>query len=144
MSETDVDETVQKGSGRKDQGLCRKRFAKVGFHAGDPVAFNQNFLNRGLFDQEVFLILHSLFHPKAVMLSVHLGPGGANGWPFGGIELAELNPGFICCHGHLATEGIDLFDEMALGKPTDSGIAGHITHLIDVLCDEKGRVPHSS
>jgi hypothetical protein len=33
---------------------------------------------------------------------------------------------------HLATEGIDLFDQMAFAYPADRGVAGHLTNVIKI------------
>ncbi len=106
------------------------------------LSLDQDLFNRGLLHEEIFLILNRLFHPKAIVLAVDLGPRRPDGRPFSGIELPELDACFVRRPGHLSAQGVDFLDQMAFGQSADGRIAGHVTDLIDILGDEKGWMAH--
>jgi hypothetical protein len=72
-----------------------------------------------------------------------LGPGALDSQTFFCIQAPELNACLVCVLGHLSAEGVDLFNQVSLGKTTDSRVAAHGSNVIEVDSEEKGGVAHA-
>ena len=89
-------------------------------------------LHRRLLEREVWLTLEGLLHPEHVELLVGLGPRHLDGRALAGIEHPDLDEGAVDGAGHLAAEGIELADDVALGRAADRGVAGHQRDGVEV------------
>ncbi len=90
-----------------------------------PSVGHFDLLNKGLFGDEIFLLLKDLLHSFSVEQPIGLGSGRPHCRSFFGVEPSELYPCGIDVFGHLATQGVDFPDKMPLGQTSNSRIAGH-------------------
>ena len=67
-------------------------------------------------------------HPLPVRLLVGLRPRRPDRRPAAPVEHLELDPGRVDRQAHQAAERVDLADEVALGRPANRRIAGHVRH----------------
>src|SRR5512136_1294728 len=112
----------------------------MGSYARDLIPTNEDVFHGCLFEEKVFLCLDILSHPEPVGLAVHLSSGGADSRPSCRIELAKLYSCFVRRLRHFTAQGVDLLYQMTLCQSTDCRVAGHVSDLIDVLSNEKGRM----
>ena len=73
----------------------------------------------------------------AVKHPVCLRSSRAHCWSFSRVEPAELDAGPVCRLGHNAAQGIDFFDDVSFADTPNSGVAGHLSHGFDSVCDQK-------
>ncbi len=100
-------------------------------------------LDQRLLEVEVGLSLQDVLHGGAVEPLVALGPGRLHGRPLAGVQHADLDEGLVGDLAHLAAEGVDLADEVALGRAADGGVAGHEGDVLQVHAEEEGPAPHA-
>ena len=80
---------------------------------------------------------------QAVPATVCLGPRRANRWTLPAVQQPELYSGLIDPQGHLPAQSIDLAYELALGKPPDRGVTGHLRNGVQIGGKEEGRKPQA-
>ena len=68
---------------------------------------------------------------------VCLRPSRTHRWSFSGVKPAKLDTGPVCRLGHDAAQGIDFFNDMPFADTPNSGVAGHLSHGFDGVCDQK-------
>ena len=86
----------------------------------------------GLLHPQVFLQFQGVLHDLLVLPPVGLGPQGPDGGALAPVQGAVLDAGPVRRPGHLAAQGVQLPDQMALSGAADGGIAGHVTHRVQV------------
>ncbi|OPY91975.1 MAG: hypothetical protein A4E73_01609 [Syntrophaceae bacterium PtaU1.Bin231] len=82
-------------------------------------------------------------HGQAVELLVALDAGGLHGGALGGVEQAEVHGGAVGDPAHLAAQGVDLLDKLALGEAADRGVAGHERDRIEIDVEEDRLAAHA-
>ncbi len=91
---------------------------------------------------EVLLLLQDGLHGQTVELLVALEAGGLDGRAFGGVQEAEVDGGLVGDPAHLAAQGVDLLDELALGKTPDGGVAGHQRDGVEIDVEQERLAAH--
>ena len=141
--QADMDLAVQKSSRRQHHGFGAKRDADLRHRAHDPIALQQQIINRLLKQAQVGLVFQHAPDRGFVQNPVRLGAGGAHGRAFAGIENTELDAGLVSSQGHRATQGVHLFDQMALANPANRRVATHLPQGFDVVGQQQGFAPHA-
>jgi hypothetical protein len=95
------------------------------------------FLDQRLLQVKVGLSFQDVFHACTVESLVGLRSGGLNGWPFPRVQHPDLDEGLVGDLAHLAAEGVDLADEVALGRSADRGVAGHEGDVLQVHAEQE-------
>ena len=75
-------------------------------------------------------LLQGVLHAHVVGHAVSLHSLGVDGGTLTQIQGAALYGHGVGTLAHLSAQGVDLVDQMSLGRPADGGIAGHIGDLI--------------
>ena len=83
-----------------------------------------------------------MLHLFLIFPAVRLGPEVPDGGAFSLVEHPILDAGAVRTAGHLAAQGVQLPDQMSLAGAADGGIAGHITHCVQVDREAHGPQPH--
>jgi len=87
--------------------------------------------------------MNSLKHPPLIEKAIHLGSAASHSQPLARVEVLELDRRLIGSKGHLATQGINLPNQVPLSLPPDRGIAGHPADASRNQRDEQGPSPQS-
>ena len=90
-----------------------------------------------------FTPIENAAHIGAIGHPVGLGPGGVDGGALPPVEHPELQAGLVGGAAHLAPQGVDLPDQLALGRPADRGVAGHVAHPVQTGADAQGPGPQA-
>ncbi len=92
---------------------------------------------------DTWFLLQMGLHSQAIGLFVALDPGAPNRRTFGGIEQSELNAGLVRQTAHKATQGVDLFDQVAFGQPPYGGVAGHVGNGVQIQIKNQDLQTHT-
>ena len=84
-----------------------------------------------------------LLHGAGVGLAVGLGPGTPDRGAFAPVEEAVLDGRAVGDAGHLAAEGVDLADDLALGQAADGRVARHGGNRVGPQGDQGGGGPEA-
>ena len=117
----------QVGAGGDDGGPDPVPPAHGGGDGGDPAVFVH--LDGGdlpLAEEEAGGGLHLLLHVAVVGGAVGLDPEAVDGGAFALVEHPALEHGGVGGPGHLAAQGVQFPDQVALGGAADGGVAGHV------------------
>lgn len=123
--------------GRADAAHAPLRGSARGFGVPDKA------LDVGLEEHQVGLRLQFMPHEAAVGVLVALGAEGADGRALAGVQLTNLDLGAVGIAAHLAAEGVDFADEVALGRAADGGVAGHLGDGAEAGAQEGGAAAHA-
>ena len=82
-------------------------------------------------------------HPALVGIFVDLGAESPHRRPLARIEPPDLEVSRVGRPPHLAAQGIDLLDQMALGGAADRGIAGHPGDVAQIQEDQPRAGAHA-
>ncbi len=104
-----------------------------GRHTRDAVTVHQKVRHVSLMELHPGHRLQLTLHPELIGLLVALGPRRPDGRAFRGIQHAPLDAGGVRVQAHHPAEGIDFPDHVALGKPANRRIAGHLRDRVEVL-----------
>jgi hypothetical protein len=113
-----------------------------GFDTGNPAIGEQDFVNNGLADLKIFLILQYPLHSQPVEEPVCLGTGGADCRTLTGIQPAELDTGGINILCHFPAQGINFLNQMPLGKAANGRVAGHGTNGVCIYNTDQSFAAH--
>jgi len=133
-----VQQTAQEGARGQHDGPSGKGPAALAPDAGHLVAVDEDFGHRFLEAPQVRLPADDLLHGLGVGAAVALGPGALDGWPLAAVQEPVLDGGPVGGAGHLAAEGVDLADHLALGLPADGRVARHLGDSVETDGDERG------
>ncbi len=114
----------------------------MGDHAGDGPVLRQDVHHLRLLDPQVLLALQGVLHDLLVLPPVGLGPQGPDGRTLPPVEQPVLDTGPVRRLSHLAPQGIQLPDQVALAGAPDGGVAGHVAHRIQVDGEAQGAHAH--
>src|SRR5579883_181746 len=139
---------IHKGSSGQHDGLCAV-FPALG---GDDAAHYGAAIRSGFTEEagdgcllqiKPGLGFEGKLHCQTIGLLVALRPQCLYGWSFAGVEHANLDEGAVGIARRFATQGVDLAQEMPLGRSSHRGITGHERNTIEVHGDEQGRAAHA-
>ncbi|MNX18811.1 hypothetical protein D3C86_487170 [compost metagenome] len=116
---------TQEGSGGQDGGAGFDRRAVGAAQEHAAVGRGLHAFDQGLVDGQVCLVGEHVLHGERVLLLVGLGAQGLDSGTLGRVEDLDLDGGAVGDPGHLASEGVDLTDQVALGGAADGGVARH-------------------
>ena len=71
-----------------------------------------------------------------------MGPQGVDRRALASVEHPVLDAGPVCSPAHLAAQGIQLPDQVALAGAADGRVAGHIAHSVQVDGENNGLQAH--
>ena len=95
--------------------------------AGEP-----DLRHLSLADRQVFLPLQRVLHDLLVQPPVRLGPEAVDGGTLAPVQKAVLDAGPVGGLPHLAPQGVQFPDQMALPGAADGRVAGHVPHRIQI------------
>ncbi|GHO68481.1 hypothetical protein KSC_073730 [Ktedonobacter sp. SOSP1-52] len=78
------------------------------------------------------MALQHKLHRQTVGLLITLRAQGLNRWPLTGIQQAHLDKGAVGIAPDLAAKGINLLDQVSLGRSTHRRVTGHQGHAIQI------------
>ena len=142
MDVADVDEPAEEGPRRDDHRPAAVEDAGLIDDAADPAVLHDEALHQTLPQVEPLFPLHDGLHGEAVALLVALEAGGLDGRSFGGVQETEVDGGLVGDPAHLAAQGVDLLDELALGEPPDRGVAGHERDGVEIDVEQERLAAH--
>ena len=85
-----------------------------------------------LTDRQILLVFQDLAHGFGIFGFVSLCAQRMDCGTFGYIEHLGLDKGLVNILAHLAAQGVDFPDQMALGRTAYMGIAGHHGDAVDI------------
>ena len=97
----------------------------------------------GLLDADIRLPLQNRLHLGSVLLLIALGPGRPDRRATTGIQQPKLDTHGIGHFTHHAPEGVDLANQVPLGNPPNSRIAGHLRNQVRIHCDHRSPQAHA-
>ncbi len=121
-----MDEPAQEGAGGEHHGAGAEAAAVSGYDSVNPIAVDDQVLDRRLDHFEIWRGADGRLHRLAVELAVGLGARALNGRAFAPVEHAELDAGGIGDPAHQAVQRVDLAHQMALAEAANGRIAGHL------------------
>ena len=129
------DGAVQKCAGGDDHGLCVINRTQTSLNSGNRTVFCKNLNNLCLFQFQIFLLFQGVLHVFLVAAAVRLGPEGMDRGALAFVQHPILDAAVVRRQPHFAAQGIQLPDQMALAGAANGGVAGHITHGIQIDCE---------
>jgi len=114
----------------------------VGDHSGHRAALREDLHHLGLLHPQVLLKLQGVLHHLLVLPPVRLGPQGPDRGALPPVQDAVLDTGPVGSPAHLAPQGVQFPDQVALSGTADGRVAGHIAHRIQVNGEAQGAQPH--
>jgi hypothetical protein len=66
-----------------------------------------------------------------------------NGYTLSGVEPSELDARMVSGYGHLPSDCINLFDQVALGQPSNGRITAHGSNVVKIDGKDQGGMPHT-
>ena len=130
------------GAGTQDHGPAGDHHAGIDLHACNLIVFRQDLYYFRLLNLQVLLILQYLAHSRAVAVLVRLSPQRMDRRPFGTVQHLGLDEGPVNHLPHLASQSVHLTHQMALGTPSDIGIAGHKGDAVYAHSEHDGLESH--
>src|SRR5262249_23470645 len=109
-----------------------------GRDAHDPVAIEQEIIDRLLEQGEAGLVLQPRPDCTLIEEPVRLRPGRPNRGTLRGIEDPKLDTRLVRGDRHGAAERIYLFDEVSFSNTPDRRIAGHLTEGLEIVGQQQG------
>jgi hypothetical protein len=107
------------------------------------IALDQQSFDAALAQSETWAILQHSLHAQPIESFVGLGSRRSNCRPLFSIEGSELNSGVINSSTHLAAEGVDLFDQMALANTANRGVTRHLADVVKIEGEHQGLTSHT-
>ncbi len=138
-----MDQAGQEGTRREHHGPGVEDQADLGHDAGDPVAVQDQVVDRLLEERQVRLVFEAAADRPAVEHAIGLGAGGPDRRSLAGVEDPELDARLVRGDGHRAAQGVHFLDEMPLADPSDRGIAGHLAEGLDTVGEQKRVAAHA-
>ncbi len=132
VARSDVHQSLEEGACGQNHLRCFEDFAELRLDAAYRTVVDDEPFDAGLTDMEVGCRLKHTLHPGAIGGLVGLRAACSDGGTLACVEEAELDPGLVDRHAHLAAECVDLAHQVALADTADSGIAGHLADVVEV------------
>ena len=129
------------GAGGQNHGPDGKDRPGGEHHGADCAVFRADLHHFPLADGEMLLAFQGVFHIGLVFPPVRLGPEAPNGGAFALVQKAVLDAAGVGGLCHLAAQSVQLPHQVALAGATDSGVAGHVAHGIQVDGKDDGLHP---
>ena len=95
---------------------------------GDVPVLHPDVHHLPLADVKVLLPLQGALHVLLIAAAVRLGPEAPDGGALAPVQKAVLDAAGIRRPAHLAPQGVQLPDQVALAGAADGGVAGHVAH----------------
>ena len=138
-----MDQSAQEGADREHHARGLELQTELGPDPADPIAMDDQVLDRLLKDHEPVLGLQGLAHGRLVEHPIHLPTRRPHRRPLAGVQAPELDPGAVRGPPHEPAERVDLLDQVPLADPADGRVAGHLTQRLDVLGEEERGDAHA-
>ena len=129
---------AQVGARADDGGLHPVDGPGLGLNAGDSAVFREEVGDLPLLHPQVGLLLQGVLHDALVQAAVGLGPEGVDGRSLAPVQDPVLDAGLVGRPGHLAPQGVQLPDQMALTGAANGGVAGHVAHGVQIDGEAQG------
>ena len=107
-----------------------------------PDRLHQQSIHHRLLQVEVGLPLQRPLHPEAVGRLVRLGAKRLHGRTLARVEGANVDEGVVDGPAHLAAQGVDLPDDVSLGRSAYRGVARHEADAVEVHREKQGAPAH--
>ncbi|MNQ87642.1 hypothetical protein D3C85_1028740 [compost metagenome] len=124
--QTHVNQAIEEGACRQHHGLGPELQTNLCHSTDHPVALHRQILDGLLEQPKIRLIFQTAADRLSIKHTVCLRAGRTHSGPLRAIQNAELYPRFVRRQGHRATQGIDLFNKVALANSADGRIARHL------------------
>ncbi len=138
MGQAHMDEPAQEGAGGQEHGPGPVGLPQGRGHSGGPAVLLEHGHGHVLADPEVFPAEDVPADHPQVGVAVDLGPGGPHGRALAGVQDAELDARLVGPPAHVAAQGVDLPDHVALGQAADGRVAGKVPDALGVDGQEQG------
>ena len=131
------------GAGADDGGPDRVHRPGVEDHLVDGPVPQADVHHLPLAEGQALLPLQGVLHHLLVQPPVRLGPEGPHRRPLPPVEHPVLDAGPVGGLRHLAPQGVQLPDQVALAGAADGGVAGHVAHRVQVDGEADGPHPQA-
>ncbi len=135
--EADVDQPTEECPGGEHHGRRVEAQADGRDGARDPLALDDQVIDRGLEDAQVGLRLEATPDGGPIEDAVGLGARGPDRGPLAAIERAELDAGLVRGGRHGAAQRVDLLHQVAFADPADGRVAGHLAEGFDRVGEQQ-------
>ena len=136
-------QAIEKGARGQHHGGGLEAHPDLGDDAGDAIAHHGEIIHPLLEQPQIGLVFQAPANRRLVQHAVSLGARGPYRRPFGGVEGAELDAGFVRGCRHRAAKGVDFLHQMALADAADGRIAAHRTEGLDVVRQQQRACAHA-
>ena len=133
----------QIGAGGHHGGPHTVESPGVGDHTAHRPALGEDVHHLRLLDPQVLLALQGVLHELLVLPPVGLGPEGPDGGALAPVQQPVLDAGPVGRPAHLAPQGVQLPDQVALAGAPDGRVAGHVAHAVQVDGEAHRAQPHA-
>ena len=138
-----MDLAVQKCTGRQHHGLGAELDTDLRHGTDHTVAFNHQVIHRLLEQPKIGLIFQHAADRRLVQHPVGLGPCGAHGRAFAGIENTELDARLVRGQRHGTAQRVHFLDQVPLADATDGRVAAHLSQRLDVVAQQQRLATHA-
>ena len=128
-------------AGGQDHGLHGEHRPGGQHHGGNRAVLRADLHHLALADRQMVLLLQGVLHVLLITPPVRLGPEGPDGGALSLVQQPVLDAARVGGLRHLAPQGVQLPDQMALAGAADSGVAGHVAHRIQIDGEDDGLHP---
>ena len=135
------DGAVEVRPGSDDDGAHAVFRAELRHNAADVPVLRPDLRDGSLLEIEVRLTLEQALHVLLIAAAVCLRAQGVHGRALAAVEHAVLDAAGVRRAAHLAAEGVELADEMALARAADGRVAGHVAHGVQIDREHDGLQP---
>ena len=125
-----VDAAAEEGAGCQDDRVSRIDSLQFGGQLPAAFVVPAEVDDLRLTQVEVFGGLQHVLHVGGVVPPVDLRAGRVDRRPLAEVQHAGLDEVPVRGPGHLSAEGVDLPDQVALGRAADGRVAGHVAHPV--------------
>jgi hypothetical protein len=133
-----VDQSIEKGARREDDGTGGKTAAIFRLNAGDKASIHDESACGTLDNLKPGLAANRTLHRLPIELPVGLGARAADGRALGAVQQTELDARLIGNAAHQSVERVDLPHKVAFAESADSGIARHFADGTKFMSNENG------
>ncbi len=136
-------QSPKKRAGRDDNSRGQELNIQRSLNAINHVVFYKNCSGLGLFTVKVFLSLAYSLDSRLVGFFVALCARCPNRRSLLCVKHSKLEASHVGCTAHLATQRINLPDQMSFCQSADGWIARHLSNSVEVDCEKQSFATHS-
>ena len=136
-------QTAHKCSRAYDNRVSMIFHTQISSNTINRIIFNQKICYVALMQIQAVLAFQFKLHSKLVSFFITLSSWRSDTGPLSCVQHSKLNSGRISVYSHYSPKSIYFSDHVSFPKPSDSGIAGHLTYRIKILSNHGNIATHA-